>query len=167
MKKSKLKAQSVKLKQNAFFLSFTLLTLSFLFGCSVMSSEPQHLPLQNSQIRSIKKTFSIQTGGSQTDSLAPMYPNPFNHALGDTTIFITFTIKDTARVKIIVQNAVGDSVVVFQDSILSAGIYSGSWEPLNSLGEPLRSGIYFITMRADPYLRNYISSRLFYIENND
>lgn len=144
-----------------------LFSVFIIAGCSVMNSEPQHLSLQSSDIHSIKHSFTIEAGGSTIDSLAPIYPNPFNFALGDSTIFISFTIKDTASVKIIVQNAIGDSVVVFQDSILIPGSYSGRWAPINSLGEALRNGIYFITMRADPYLRNYISSRLFYIENND
>ncbi len=136
-------------------------------GCNEMNSEPQHIALHSSQILSIKKSFHVQSGGKFPDSLAPIYPNPYNHSLGDSTIFISFTIQDTAIVKLIVQNAIGDSVVVFQDSILAPGSYSGRWEPLNSVNSPLRAGIYFITMRADPDLRNYISSKLFYIENND
>ena len=39
-----------------------------------MNSEPQHLPLASSDIRSIKHSFTIEAGGSTIDSLAPIYP---------------------------------------------------------------------------------------------
>ncbi len=120
------------------------------------------------EVKSIKTHFRVQSGSSYPDSLAPMFPNPFNRTIGDSVINIFFTLRDSGDVKVIIQNPLGDSVVVFEDKSLPAGSYPGSWEPINSSGEHLREGLYFITLRVSPNVnaRNYINSRLFLIEAN-
>ena len=120
------------------------------------------------EVESIKAHFRVQSGSSYPDSLAPMFPNPFNRTIGDSVINIFFTLRDSGDVKVIIQNPLGDSVVVFEDKSLPAGSYPGSWEPINSAGEHLREGLYFITLRVSPNVnaRNYINSRLFLIEAN-
>ena len=134
-------------------------------GCEG-SSAPQH-SAQPPVRASIRSVFNIESSPGTRDSLAPPYPNPYNHQLGDTSIRIFFSLADSANVKVIIQNPIGDSVAIFKDDKLNAGAYEGWWTPLNSLREPLRAGLYFVTLRVDPEKRNYIDSRLLYIENND
>ena len=117
--------------------------------------------------RIIRDHFQIEAGSNFPDSLANPFPNPYNHSNGYNSIHIGFTIADTGNVKLIIQNAIGDSVVVFQDTSLKSGSYSAEWEPLSVNRTPLRAGLYFITLRAAPNERNYIQSHLLYIENND
>jgi hypothetical protein len=113
----------------------------------------------------IRSVFSEQGSSEFRDSLANPHPNPFK--FGDTSIFISFTLTDSAKVKVIIQNPIGDSVAFFEDDVLPAGAYAGWWVPENPAGRPLRAGLYFVTLRADPDKRNYIDSKLLYIENND
>jgi hypothetical protein len=118
---------------------------------------------------SIHKNFYTQASTSFPDSLAPIYPNPFNHNAGDSNVTLFFTTKDTGEVKIIIQNPIGDSIAVYQDSVLLPGRYSGHWNPVAADGTRLRAGLYFITMHAAPTdpNRNYINSRLLDIQSND
>ncbi len=120
------------------------------------------------EVKSIKAHFRVQSGSSYPDSLAPLFPNPYNRVAGDSVVNIFFTLRDSGDVKVIIQNPLGDSVVVFEDKSLPAGSYPGAWEPINSAGEHLREGLYFITLRVSPNVnaRNYINSRLFLIEAN-
>jgi hypothetical protein len=115
----------------------------------------------------IRSVFSIEGTSTFPDSLADPFPNPYNHQLGDTSIFISFTLADSADVKVIIQNPIGDSVAFFEDAVLPPGSYGSWWTPVNALNTPLRAGLYFVTLRADPERRNYIDSKLLYIENND
>jgi len=115
----------------------------------------------------IRSVFSIEGTSDFPDSLANPHPNPYNRQFGDSSIFISFTLKDSADVKVIIQNPIGDSVVIFWDEVLPPGSYNNWWVPLNALNVPLREGLYFITLRVDPERRNYIDSKLLYLENND
>ncbi|HYM34520.1 MAG TPA: hypothetical protein VET48_03935 [Steroidobacteraceae bacterium] len=119
-------------------------------------------------VKSIKDNFHIQGNSGLPDSLAPVFPNPFNLVLGDTTINIFFSLKDTATVVLLVQNPLGDSVVVFKDELLGGGSFSGSWKPQNSAGQQLRAGLYFVTLRIENDAQNrvYINSELLSIEAN-
>lgn len=137
-----------------------------LAGC-YQSQQPEDAAHEKPVYYSIRSVFSVEGNSSFPDSLANPYPNPYNHQLGDSSIFISFSLRDSADVKLIIQNPIGDSVAFFFDEKLPPGVHSGWWTPLNSLNVPLRSGLYFITLRADPNARNYIDSKLLYIENND
>ncbi|HEY6172424.1 MAG TPA: hypothetical protein VIX80_09220 [Candidatus Kapabacteria bacterium] len=125
------------------------------------------MPIIQTDYKIIRDHFQIEAGSNFPDSLANPFPNPYNHSNGDNRIHIGFTLADTGNVKLIIQNAIGDSVVVFQDTSLKSGSYSAEWEPLSLKRTPLRAGLYFITLRAAPNERNYIQSHLLYIENND
>lgn len=113
-------------------------------------------------------SFRISANADPIDSLAPVYPNPFNLVAGDTTINVFFTLKDTADVILLIQNPLGDSVAVFKDALLGRGSYFGQWKPENAAGQRLREGLYFVTLRiSDPiHNRNYINSELLSIEAN-
>jgi hypothetical protein len=112
---------------------------------------------------SIRKTFHIEGSNSYPDSLAAMYPNPFNHNGGDVYDTLVFTVRDTGNVTIVIQNPLGDSVAIFSDSTLFPGSYTGTWDPVSSNGTRLRPGLYFITMHT----ANYVNSRLLDILSND
>jgi hypothetical protein len=131
------------------------------------NSSPDSQHIIYTEHKSITDHFTIEAGSSYPDSLADPFPNPYNHSAGDNKIAIGFSLADSGNVKLIIQNAIGDSVVVFQDTSLKAGAYSSEWLPFAIDGTPLRAGLYFITLRAAPNARNYIESHLLYIENND
>ena len=136
------------------------------YGCTT-TSQPPDRAMEAPVRKNIRSLFSVEGSSGYPDSLANPHPNPYNRQLGDTTIFISYALADSAVVKVIIQNPIGDSVAIFEDAKLPGGIYKGWWTPVNSLNQPLRSGLYFITLRADPDRRNYIDSKLLYIENND
>lgn len=134
-------------------------------GCETAGA-PSQLPFQPVEI-TVKPVTRIEGSTADGDSLLPPFPNPYNRRLGDSMITIRFSIADSAEVKGIIQNPIGDSVAIFNDELLPKGEYAVRWTPLNPLGEPLREGLYFVTLRVDPKKRNYIDSRLIYVENND
>lgn len=139
--------------------------LSFL-GCTGATNPGTPDPIIQTDYKQIRDIFTIEAGSSRADSLANPFPNPYNHSVGHTNIHIGFSLADSGNVKLIIQNAIGDSVIVYQDTSLSSGSYSAGWTPVTVDGTPLRAGLYFITLRAAPNGRNYIESHLFYIENN-
>lgn len=143
------------------------LFLSAIFGCAESTLHDDSLPIIQTDYKIIRDQFQFKAGVDYRDSLANPFPNPYNHSYGDNRVHIRFTLADTGNVKLIIQNAIGDSVVVFQDTSLKSGSYSAEWEPLSIDRTPLRAGLYFITLRAAPNERNYIQSHLLYIENND
>lgn len=144
-----------------------LLCLCTIYGCTGSILSDDSLSITQTDYKIIRDHFQIEAGSNFPDSLANPFPNPYNHSNGDNKIHIGFTLTDTGNVKLIIQNAIGDSVVVFQDTSLKSGMYSAEWEPLSVNRTPLRAGLYFITLRAAPNERNYIQSHLLYIENND
>ena len=96
------------------------------------------------------------------DSLYPIFPNPYNRVAGDTALTIHFSLQDTGSAQVVIQNALGDQVEIFSDSVLPSGYYTGSWNPLASDGTHLLSGLYFVTLRNG----NFIYSRLVDIQEN-
>ena len=131
--------------------------LLLLVGCS-NASGPAEGSLQS------LINFSHKGIAPSHDSLHPLFPNPFNRAGGDTTIKIYFDLDSTSSsIHLLVQNALGDEIAGFTDSLLAPGYYSGEWNPIASNGTPLNAGLYFITLRAN----NFIYSRLVNIEENE
>jgi len=91
-------------------ITCVLLLVAFAAGCSTE-------PLQTGPIR---LNFAYKNTQPATDSLYPVYPNPFNRVTGDTSLFLEFAVRDTTSVNLVVQNALGDAVVLFSDSLLMA-----------------------------------------------
>ncbi len=157
------------LVKNIYF-SLSVFSISmFVISCSNSETANPGAYKSATAYYSIRKNFRIESSGSFPDSLAPVFPNPFNRQTGDTVINVFFSLKDTAEVKIIIQNPIGDSIAVYRDSLLPPGTGSGAWQPLNAAGERLKAGLYFITIRIAPNdaARNYINSRLLQIESNE
>jgi hypothetical protein len=71
-------------------------------------------------------------------SLNQNYPNPFNPS---TTI--TFGIPERSNVNLIVYNQLGQQVAVLANEVMSPGLHSVNWKPVN-----LSSGIYFYKLNA-------------------
>ncbi|MCF8414085.1 MAG: T9SS type A sorting domain-containing protein, partial [Melioribacteraceae bacterium] len=69
------------------------------------------------------------------------YPNPFNPSTE-----ITFSLKESANVKIVVFNSLGEEVVVLINSVIPAGYHSIEFKADN-----LPSGIYYYEMRAGDF----------------
>jgi hypothetical protein len=67
------------------------------------------------------------------------YPNPFNPVTR-----IRFGLPQTARVKIVAYNILGQQVAVLVDDIVQAGYHRIAWDAGN-----VASGLYFIAMEAD------------------
>src|SRR5437588_3514396 len=107
-------------------LRYLIVGSALLLSCSDVPAPAQKVMALH---YSIRKTF-IESSGNFRDSLAPVFPNPFNHNTGDSAVTINFTLVDTGEAKIIIQNPLGDSVVIFQDSVLPGGSYTGFWHPV-------------------------------------
>ena len=122
-------------------------------GCSTQ-------PAQNGSIR---LHFSLKQSKPSKDSLFPISPNPFNRVAGDTSLLITFTLRDTSAANLLIQNALGDPIADFYDTLLPPGTYSGWWSPFATDGTPLMSGIYFVTLQNG----GFINSRLVNLQENE
>lgn len=112
--------------------------------------------------RSIKELF-VRVGveeGNFVDSLYPLFPNPYNRVLGDSSVHIRFSTADSGRALVLIQNPIGEEVVRFEDRVLAPGIYEGRFNVLNSEGLPLNSGLYFVTFRTDTYIMSRMLSVL-------
>jgi hypothetical protein len=139
----------------------SVFSIALLSLCGCIAESDRAGSLQPERV-SIRSRFQIEAGENFHDSLYPLFPNPFNRAAGDTAITIQFTIGDTSRTLVLIQNPLGEEVVRFEDDTLSPGQYRAGWQPLSSEREPLNSGIYFVTFRTD----TYIVSRMFNIQTN-
>lgn len=144
---------------SVFSRGLTGLLLLVACGCVAESGAPSRLQPERLSIRG---RFQIEAGDNFRDSLSPIFPNPFNRAAGDTAVIIEFTIQDSSKTLVLIQNAIGDEVVRFEDDTLAPGQYRAGWQPLSSEREPLNSGIYFVTFRTE----HYIVSRMLNIQSN-
>lgn len=131
---------------------FILFALWVISGCANPSAP----------ITSLRANFTYKSGTVAQDTLYPIFPNPYNRAAGDTTLSITFALADSGSAQLVVQNALGDQINIFSDSLLAPGYYIGSWNPLASDGTRLLNGLYFITLRNG----DFIFSRLVNIQEN-
>jgi hypothetical protein len=128
--------------------------LIFILGCS---TEPP-------PTGSIRLEFSYQPLQSANDSLYPIFPNPFSRVSGDTALSIRFALVDTTSgANLLIQNALGDPVADFYDTLLPSGFYTGWWNPVASDGTALTSGIYFVTLQNG----GFIYSRLVNVQENE
>jgi hypothetical protein len=143
---------------------FSLVLLLVVAGCVADGGTGSALQPQRLGIRENFTHQPMVDAGEQPmpDSLYPLFPNPFNRDAGDDSVNLVFTLKDSSRVIILIQNPIGEEVVRFEDETLSPGQYRAGWHPLSAEREPLNSGIYFVTFRTD----RYIVSRMLSILTN-
>ena len=103
----------------------------FAFACSDLSTQEANMQFTGTARYSIRKNFRVESSGSYPDSLAPIYPNPFNRTIGDSVVNLYFTLKDTGDVKIVIQNPIGDSVAESSISDRYRRRFADAANPLN------------------------------------
>ena len=81
-----------------------------------------------------------------TFQLEQNYPNPFNPV---TTI--RFTVPETAPVKLVVYNVLGQKVRTIFDEVATPGVYNLQWDGRDDNGRPLGSGIYFYRLDSKDF----------------
>jgi hypothetical protein len=165
----------MKQRERSGILGVLALFASLLTACNSDAGTSTNWTLHQATAQPIVGTFhklsdkTPSSGTTSSDSLYPLFPNPFSRAGGDTSITVQFSLKDTSSAIVLIQNAIGDEIARFRDSTLPSGSYVGSWLPLQSDGSSLNSGFYFITLRVNDTIAHtsYINSRLLNILNND
>ncbi|KAA3597104.1 MAG: choice-of-anchor D domain-containing protein, partial [Calditrichaeota bacterium] len=80
-------------------------------------------------------------------SLAPNYPNPFN-----PTTTIKFGIPEKNFTRVVVYNALGQSVKTLVNETLEASFYELKWDGTDNNGNTVASGIYFARMEAGKFV---------------
>ena len=69
------------------------------------------------------------------------YPNPFNPS---TTIPIE--LPDESFVEVAIYNILGEKIVILSEGIKSSGYHNILWNGTNQFGQPVSSGIYFVSV---------------------
>jgi len=69
------------------------------------------------------------------------YPNPFNPS---TTIPIE--LPDESFVEVAIYNILGKKIVILSEEIKSSGYHNILWNGTNQFGQPVSSGIYFVSV---------------------
>ena len=76
--------------------------------------------------------------------LVNAYPNPFN-----PSVRIRFTVPPAgAHVRLVVYNVRGQRVATLRDGNVQAGIHDAAWNGIDSHGQPVATGVYFVEMRS-------------------
>ena len=97
----------------------------------------------------------INTASPTESVLLPNYPNPFN-----PETWIPYDLAVDADVHIHIYNAKGEFIRQLSVGFQTAGTYrttsrAAYWDGLNTVGEPVASGIYFYTLRT----RHFMATR--------
>ncbi len=82
----------------------------------------------------------------ETFSLSDAYPNPFNPMTN-----IDFKIAQSAVVKIVVYNILGQQIKVLLNDELTPGSYTVTWNGTNDAGGHIPSGVYFYRLETDSF----------------
>ncbi len=115
------------INKNGEFISFINENMAVLFGKSDTPANNQRLPGEEFYC----------------------YPNPFN-----STVKIKFMVKQRSRVELAIYNILGQKVLT-RKQYFEPGIHDISWHGINSYGQNVPSGIYFILLK-----KNHENSKL-------
>lgn len=77
------------------------------------------------------------------------YPNPFNPETK-----IKFIVPSESNVSIIIHNILGEEIKELINESRTSGEYEINWDGTDYSGSKVPSGIYFITMKANPVIKN-------------
>ncbi len=88
--------------------------------------------------------------------ISAIYPNPFN-----PTTRIEYKLPKSENVQIAVFNVNGKMVKQLANGYQNNGLHSIRWNAKNDLGQPVPSGVYFITIQSE---HNLISQKLLLIK---
>jgi hypothetical protein len=97
--------------------------------------------------------FYLDAVANQDDNIPPARtellgntPNPFN-----PETVISYTLRESAPIRIAVYNLRGRLVRVLQDGVLPSGRYRVAWDGTDSRRLPVSSGVYFCRMVSGSY----------------
>jgi hypothetical protein len=82
----------------------------------------------------------------QTYALSPNAPNPFNPSTS-----ISFALPEASAVKLVIFDALGQTVRTLVDERRSAGRYTATWDGRNAGGLQVSSGVYFYRLAAGDF----------------
>ncbi len=82
------------------------------------------------------------------------YPNPFNPETR-----MKFIVSSESKIKIRIYNTLGKEIKELLNETRSSGEYEASWDGTDNKGNKVSSGVYFITMEANPYLKGTVGFR--------
>ncbi|NBB86732.1 MAG: T9SS type A sorting domain-containing protein, partial [Bacteroidetes bacterium] len=83
------------------------------------------------------------------------YPNPFQE---DTTI--EYELPETAHVRIVVYNVLGQEVAVLVDEEQAAGRYDVRWDGASQTGASVASGVYIYRIEAGDFSATQRATRV-------
>jgi hypothetical protein len=82
------------------------------------------------------------------------YPNPFNPATN-----IKFALPYEASINIKIYNTLGKEIKELLNEARLSGEYEINWDGTDNFGNKVSSGVYFITMDANSFSKNYMPFR--------
>jgi hypothetical protein len=78
-------------------------------------------------------------------NLFECYPNPFNPSTK-----VKFSLASSANVQIVVYNSIGEEIITLLNQSLEGGEHNVVWNGVDKNNNSVPSGVYFITMLANP-----------------
>jgi flagellar hook assembly protein FlgD len=78
-------------------------------------------------------------------NLFDCYPNPFNPSTN-----VRFSLALSGNVKIIIYNSLGEEIITLLNQSLLSGEHNVVWNGVDKNNNFVPSGVYFITMLAEP-----------------
>lgn len=86
----------------------------------------------------------------KTALLQQNYPNPFN-----SETKIQYRLSQKGHVKISIYNIYGQLIITLYDGVQSPGNHTVQWQGVNSRGEIVSSGIYFVRMQTGEGVQSF------------
>ncbi len=114
---------------------YTLLLLSLLIGAGT-GLYGQKLNATASKTNNVKIPIDMV--------LYNNYPNPFNPETK-----ISFHLKKRMWIELIVNNILGQKVLILKEDIYEPGIYTVVWDGKDSNKNPVSSGVYFYQLKDE------------------
>ncbi len=111
-----------------------------------LEHEYEEVSIENSEKENLPESIEI----------ASIYPNPFN-----PTTHIEYKLPKSENVQIAVFNVNGKMVKQLANGYQKNGLHTIRWNAKNDLGQPVPSGVYFITIQSE---HNLISQKLLLIK---
>jgi hypothetical protein len=100
----------------------------------------------NNTALATKLRAAVQSELPTEFALQQNYPNPFNPS---TTV--SYALPAASDVRIAVYNVLGEQVATLANGVQEAGFYTVQWNGVDSHGQHVTSGVYFLTMRAGEF----------------
>lgn len=122
----------------------------------IVANHYLYFPSQESAYYSVFHKRNRVSGVDDNDNPIPdrfnlynNYPNPFNPETK-----IKFHLPSEARISLIVYNSLGEEIKKLLNETRISGEYEITWNGTDNKGNTVPSGVYFITMEANPITKN-------------